>query len=825
MDYDYDKPGNIPVIAASLRERLLRTSPAPVDPEPDEPEPGPVDPAPAPAPLPAGVPFPALRMTRADASPPVVVIAGDNMLQDAGRASFDLLGTMKVADPAGEYTLGGADPRNRFKFYLIGTPTGANLQVSTVTDGAEKLVGSPKVRRIAIGEQLRFRIRTIDGKAYLAVFFGGEEVWSGGPYAAYAGGTKFAWRNDARPVANDVQIADAVDPLRCDHADIVSTNDLRAIIPISYSTLASDPEPAGIEVQQYYLDGTIAVPWEDAAIISYDGPGKCRIGAPTPYPGKRGKLVAIEVRQKAVPTVTTRVKLYYPKPMKIGQNLSNLFSASRPLRVWTNMLKQAQWVLITDNYRVLAPNEPGHTDALGNPISANGGDKWCWYPLPDERNVDVLHTLRWKGGPIKIEHYLRDNALGWLGASQIVQVDANTLQWRNRGDRRVARGNAQAARFRLMSIDPANPPTEMQLFTEFDDPTQTFTAPFVRSLKQLPGWLRFMDNIGVNGAVSQEGRLAWSKRARIDLICAGGLAYEHIVEMANISGRQVKLNLLPNFAYSAEATDHFDRMVDLFLFGIGSAVPSTGLARALAIEALNEAWNDGLNRGGDCFAYLRIKGQQSGRSPAEERVWCVNWLYRRLQTRYANDNDKLDLKFGYQMGASDPGFMAAMPDWAELRPRITGGLIAPYVPGDPNAGLAPGQQPPALDPASVSAWFIERLHNALIPGLRATVHAIAEQGLEVEVYEVNMAMKAILDMSMEQIWAFYGSAGCYDFWYNHFIPWLSRLVGGNQCLYSDTGVVSGPNAEMWTTMPLPNSEFNQPWDACVNWTEANRIAA
>jgi hypothetical protein len=61
----------------------------------------------------------------------------------------------------------------------------------------------------------------------------------------------------------------------------------------------------------------------------------------------------------------------------------------------------------------------------------------------------------------------------------------------------------------------------------------------------------------------------------------------------------------------------------------------------------------------------------------------------------------------------------------------------------------------------------------------------------------------------------------YQLWAETIIPVLTKH-GGDISLYGDVSNLYSSNTQQWGFESIPNSDYNQSWDAVVDWSAAHR---
>lgn len=549
--------------------------------------------------------------------------------------------------------------------------------------------------------------------------------------------------------------------------------------------------------------GDVVLDFSPMQIVSNAQPGRAKLrslnrvtelGSPFIYEIGLRKL-------NEVPAVLRNQRFVRAPRPTLGSNVLSIDNPYRGMRSYTNMLCQGYCQDPTNGYkRVNWITDPLVIDFLGNPLKS-GID--YMHALPDENGVHTFE-LTWESGEIK---NVRPNA------PEKTYYDI-TAPVRVAGERRItwtARiqrpdGGAPFGRMTVNFDDLSNPPKGLFLCRQGDDKTQRFHPRFVAFLRELKGPMRDMDGSLSNGPIILANiKMDWSKRAIPGRIGDQYMTpFEDYIEMSRVSGRTMWLTMPVNFAFEPGGIDFLQRAAALLRFGTGSykGMYKSGILGKPKLETGNERWNpNGLGEFAT-WPYLVNMAKSRGIDTSKDggALGCALMYIeaiRKTMDAFFTSWDRTEIKplVGLQMsGNGDIDNFLGRPEYQTIANDVQGAALAPYVPGDPNAGFQPGQQPDGLSPEEIVAWLDKVLDQRAALFLSQIQYLALKYGLSTDVYEWNIARKAIANMSNEQERALKKSQVYLNWATTRLVPVICG-IGGDSCVYNDIG---GPSEkESW----------------------------
>lgn len=587
--------------------------------------------------------------------------------------------------------------------------------------------------------------------------------------------------------------------------------------------------------------GNVVKDWEELHVSNNTLPGRCRLTASSFHDvkGIGFNYVMSEFTGNKVPVgVKFSMRRTILKKGSIGSNIAAMGIPYRQTRVYTNMLRQGQ-IRNYNSYGYYSAYRLSDRDSvseLGEPLVSGKLMYTCQGP-----DVGGTHVLEFtfQSGDMPVLDWQSLTGSGYFGATTYYPdekratvsytLDANKLKNESL--------NGEIG-MRIVSLNPANPPKGMFLCEQGEDKTKTFHAPYITRLSKLNGPMRHMDNVQANEPWRYRDNPNWSYRAKRNILGEQPhvIPLEDLVELSVACNRPIWLNISHGLMYTDAGFDYITRMLKLVFNGEGGEL-GYGVSRSLRhkIEMGNENWNSGLGNWSHLAYYAREAGRATFTDGNGQGMQAASIAERILQYNRAmvlvmqvlpDWADRFDRVFGLQMGEGDIfGNLANAAGFDTSLTMIDRFALAPYLPGDPNAGDGTSNQPASHSPEDVVIWLRSTLAEKIADVTNVIQKIMNRWSIPCDLYEWNIAFPAIYDRTKAEERAIKSSEVFYNFMKNEYIAAVVP-IGGDSAIYSDDGLPAGgtdPNfSQSWYFYEAPYvGAGNKSWDALVDYAAEN----
>lgn len=582
-------------------------------------------------------------------------------------------------------------------------------------------------------------------------------------------------------------------------------------------------DPAGYLCRIEDLTGKVVKDWRQAKVTNNTVAGKATLTSDMRVSALNVSYVykLVEANLAGAPkdgALVLEMRRTRPGVPSIGSNLADISRAYRKTRTYTNTFHQC-YVQATvgfpqypvkDSAYELYPNFIDHPDLIdfdGNPLVSG----LIYQMQGPEKEGNHTLELTAKTGTLDVRN-LQFAATGGAGhPSNARQNGANSVLFDFRVDLESLRTSGTSMFGVIFQNVEATLPKGLFCCTVGEDKTKRFYGPFLDRLKAINGPIRHMDSNWANEPWRYDNGLDdWSiHRSRRDRIGAQkhGMPLEDMVELSKLTNRPVWFNLNHGLMYSTKGEDYLRKSLDLIFNGKGGDL-GYGVSKALRhkVEMGNENWNPGLGN----WHFLAAKAKANGRGDysddgAKHGVSTNERLYQHARVMpllaevVPDFASYIDRVFGGQVGRSDIGFAATSPIWAQVEAASDRMSIAGYLPGDPTAGFAAGQQPASHSPEDVVSWLRTYIAPVCESLSQEIQHYATRFNKTTDLYEYNIAFPAIFQRTPEEERIIKSSQVFYDFMLNEYLPAVIA-IGGDSCIYSDDGSPAGlgtPTDQSW----------------------------
>jgi hypothetical protein len=579
--------------------------------------------------------------------------------------------------------------------------------------------------------------------------------------------------------------------------------------------------------------GEVLIPAAPYRIVSNEVAGFATMVTPWTVPDiRKGTRVRLVTRQAGDPAKIDTVELTVPgKVAEFGTNIMGISGAGRPRRVHSNMMVQGTW-LDMEGAGFVGKNRPGYTDADGYPLKKN---MTFFYPFPDEQKQRITLELKYTQGSMTIVHGDMGGSGCIYNSPTIRKTGERSWEWEVEVDRSVATIAERAGRFLITALDPADPPKGITLGRKgVEDFSQWFLPEFIAEAAKIPGRARFMDCIGTNGPVYLEGTtIDWTKREKQTGICHNW-CWEDFLEFCNRTGRGMTLNVNAAWLYENGGLDYYNRVLDMVYNGTDAYfhtpgyTAANGVEHTIGVEVGNEPGNGGFGGKGHYHYYIhvaqRLRRDKNGEGPTVLNERCIAQIaaMKILQARIPDWRARTKRVLGTMIASTDYQNMRLETEWLKedgAANYVDVVAVAPYIPNDPASG-GQAANVPDKSPAGIYTYMKRVVETNIDPLLDFHVGLAVRDGYGHEIYEVNESIPS-LGLTLAENLAWQKSPLRYQLWSETIIPVLTKH-GGDISLYGDVSNLYSSNTQQWGFESIPNSDYNQSWDAVVDWSAAHR---
>ncbi|WP_010218965.1 hypothetical protein [Sphingomonas sp. PAMC 26621] len=515
------------------------------------------------------------------------------------------------------------------------------------------------------------------------------------------------------------------------------------------------------------------------------------------------------------PTVRGAIATNYPTKSSWGSNVQPATDYQTNRSAFTNLGFSGHWQDTFNGYaRRNAIDDPAFLDADGMPLKSGLVMQTGFAPANPGQVVHMEMT--WTGGPINL--WIRPLEGSWTFSNQ-VNVNANTIHWdvvRDHND--PAEANAIQSLV-LQSIDETNPPKNLSIHVVGADLTKRFDPNYLAFVSELDGPMRFLDWGQALDPYGYNTKRGWAKRTRRSVLGKGprGLAYEDMLELSQLTGRDVWLCLPSSMPSSPEGLDELFRVAQMMDTGAGAEGVTGGIPAQCKIhmELGDENWSAGnpnyfwqADVGRPFVPTYGDTQSDADRAARHGSMLAGRLISQKIFGQKIRDavptwQSRVINELNVQMGTSDLGNLLGQGQfWIDALPYVDAICKAPYLPNDPNVSQS-ATPPASYSPTDVVAYLDAALNDKII-SFAQDRQQVKSTGKPLNIYEWNIS-RVSFPRTKEDEFIWLTSPEFFAFMRDRFMPFIAS-VGGATCVYSDTGCYN--NGQAWDVDTGPGSAAN-----------------